>query len=371
MTSAPPPSPDTWKKPDELRLRKTEVHTQTWAGIAQVVLSVATVAAVFVVLWVALQGQQSLKGATQNNLQEAQDNQLSTALTSLGSNDVTERIAGLALLELNAAGRLTSTSIAAFGKPSAYNYYATTLEIYSGFLHGHGVGSTTTASTGGGTQPFGLGYGVPPPGVFSIDIQYAADEITKMLSLTNQVRAVSPVAPAFDLSNDELYGVNFKGMNLSWVDGYMFGIDLRGAVLENVHLSSLDDVENSHLQCADLKYADLQGADLKDANLSGADSDDADLQGANLTGADLQGAYVGGANFSGAQDRKATLTSMYGHAIGLPPNVVTTPGQPRIRPPCLANPSYGDPPMPNPTPLSSPKLRAPSASGGDCPAAMT
>jgi hypothetical protein len=361
MTSAPTPSSDPWK-PDEQRLRTKEVRTQKWAGIAQAVLSVATVAAVVVALTVALQGQQSLKGATQNNLQQAQDNQLSTALTSLGSNNVTERIAGLALLELNASGRLTSTSIAAFGKPSAYNYYTTTLEIFSGFLRSHGVGSMTTAGTGGaGTQPFGLGYGAPPPGAFSIDIQYAADKIAKMLGLKNQVRAVSPVAPAFDLANDELYGVNLRGMNFSWVNAYMVGIDLRGAVLEHVHLSNLNDVENSHLQCADLKYAHLQGADLKDANLSGADLYHADLQGANLTGTDLHGAYVRGANFSGAKDSQATFTSMYGRAIGLPRDVVTTPGQPRIQPPCLANPSYGDPPMPNPTPLASPSA-TPSSS---------
>jgi hypothetical protein len=94
-----------------------------------------------------------LRGATQNNLEQAQDNQFSTALTSLGSNDVTERVAGLALLELNASDRLPSSSIAAFGNPSAYNYYTTTLEIFSGFLHTHGVGSMTTPGTGGGTQP--------------------------------------------------------------------------------------------------------------------------------------------------------------------------------------------------------------------------
>jgi pentapeptide repeat protein len=364
MTSAPTPSPDTPKQTEELRLRKTEVRTQVWAGIAQALLSVATVAAVFVALWVARQGQQSLKSATQNNLEQAQDNQFSTALTSLGSSDVTERIAGLTLLELNAADRLTAISIAAFGKSSAYNYYGATLDIYSGFLHSHGVGSTTTAGTGAGAQPFGVGYGAPPPGAFSIDIQYAADEITKMLGLKNQVRAVSAMAPAFDLANDELYEVNFSGMDLSWVHAYMFGIDLRGAVLEKVHLSSLDDVEDSHLQCADLKYADLQGVDLRDANLSGADLYHADLQGANLTGADLQDAYVRGADFSGAQDSQATLTSMYGKAKGLPPDVVTSPGQPVIQPPCLANPSYGDPSPPHPAPVSSPSATPSSSAIG-------
>jgi Pentapeptide repeats (8 copies) len=351
MASAPTPSPDPWKEAEELRLRRTEVHTQQWTGIAQVVLSVATVATALVALWAALQSQQSLKSATQNNLEQAQDNQLSTALTSLGSNDVTERIAGLTQLELNIADRLTPTSTAAFGTPSAYNYYTTALEIYSGYLQSHGVGSMTTAAgTGGGTRKFGPGYGAPPRGAFSIDTQYAVDEIAKMLDLKNQVHEVSPTVPGFDVANDELYQLNLEGMDFSWVHAYMVGIDLRGAVMEEVHLSALDDVENSHLQCADLKYADLRHADLKDANLSGADLQGADLQHANLTGANLRGAYVSGANFSGAQASQATLTSMHiapGHpATGLPPGVTTMTGQPRIQPSCLANPSYGDPPTP-------------------------
>jgi hypothetical protein len=347
MTSAPTPSPDTWK-PDELRLRRKEVGAQIGVGIAQAVLTVATVATALVALWAALQSQQSLKSATQNNLEQAQDNQFSTALTSLGSNDVTERIAGLTLLELNAADRLTSASTAAFGKPSAYNYYTTALQIYSGFLQSHGVGNLTSTGTGGGTRKFGLGYGVPPPGAFSIDTQYAVDEIAKMLTLKHQVRAVSSVVPAFDLANDELYQVNLEQMDLSWVNAYMVDIDLRGAVMEKVHLSSLDDVEDSHLQCADLKDADLQGADLKDANLSGADLQGADLQGANLSGVNLQGAYVSGANFSGVQDSGATLTTMYvaptRPAIGLPPRAVTVAGQPQTQSLCLGKPNYWDPP---------------------------
>jgi hypothetical protein len=344
MTSPPTPPPDAWK-PDELRLRKTEVRMQLGVGIAQAVLSVATVAAVFVALWVALQGQQSLKTATQNNLEQAQDSQFSTALTSLGSSDVTERTAGLALLELNIADRLTSTSTAAFGKPSAYNYYTTALEILSGYLQSHGVGNMTVCP-GVGPQRFGLGYGSLPCRSFSIDTQYAADEVSKMLGLTSQVRAVSALIPAIDLANDELYQVNLKGMNLSWVNAYMVGIDLRGAIMEKVHLSNLDNVENSHLQCADLQYADLQDADLKDANLSGADLDHADLQGANLTGANLKGASVSDADFSGARDSETVFTSMHGPATGLPPGVVTTTDRPAIQPSCLANPGYGNPPMP-------------------------
>jgi Pentapeptide repeats (8 copies) len=351
MTSPPP---DTWKQPDEHELRKKEVRNQKWSGIAQAVASLATVGAVIVAVFVALQGQQSLKAATQYNLQQTQDNQFSTALTSLGSSDVTERIAGLALLELNAADRLTPMSSAVFGKPSAYNYYTTALELFSGYLHSHGVGSQVMAGASAGTQPFGPGYGTPPPGAFTIDIQYAADEVVKMLTLKNQVRAVSAKPPSFDLSNDELYEVNFTGINLSWVHAYMVGIDLRGAILEQATLNRLDDLENSYLQCADLKYANLQDAHLENANLSGADLAGADLQGAYLEGADLQGADIMGANFSRARVSHATLTTMYGTATGLPPTVVTIAGPPKIQPPCLMNKSYGDLAMPSPTPTPSP-----------------
>lgn len=305
MPPAPTPSPDPWK-PHELRLRRKEVRTQIWIGIVQVVLCAATVAAALGALWTALQSQESLKSATQNNLEQGQDNQFSTALTALGSSDVTERIAGLTLLELNVADRLTPASYAAFGKPSAYNYYINALVIYSGYLQSHGVGSTTAAGAAG-RQKFGPGYGALPPGAFSIDTQDAVDEIETMLDLKDQVRAVSPMVPIFDLSNDELYQLNMKAMDLSWVDAYMVGIDLRGAVMEKVHLSTLDDLEGSHLQCANLKNADLEHADLQDANLSGADLQGADLQHANLTGADLRGAYVSGANFFGARTAKPPL----------------------------------------------------------------
>ena len=73
------------------------------------------------------------------------------------------------------------------------------------------------------------------------------------------------------------------------------------------------------------------------------------MQHANLTGADLRGADVSGADFSGAQASQATLTTVYvapGHpATGLPPGVAAITGQPQLQPSCLANPSYGDPPV--------------------------
>ena len=151
---------DGWK-PREESLRKSEISIQKWTGIAQVVLSIATIAAVLVAGYVAYQGQQALKVTTQYNLQQGLDNQLSTALTSLGSSDTTERIAGLVLLRRNATDRLMPRSIAVFGEQSALSYYRTALKVFSGYLSSHG--KEFLASHRGDAQPFGLGYGKFPP----------------------------------------------------------------------------------------------------------------------------------------------------------------------------------------------------------------
>jgi hypothetical protein len=345
---------DPWKT-DEKSLRQKEVRNQKWTILTQAVASMATVAAVIVALFVAYQGQQSLKSATQYNLQQAQDNQFSTALNSLGSSDPTERIAGLVLLRLNAADRLTPASSAVFGKQNAYSYYTTALEIFSGYLRSHGMDFLASVSTGHGSQSFGPGYGTLPPPGFTLDIQYALDEIGQMLSLREQVSALSHETPGFDLSNDELYEENLTGMNLSWVHAYMYGIDLRGAVMEGSYLSGRDDLEHSYLQCADLAGAHLQGAHMEGADLRGADLAGADLHRTYLAGADLQGADINGANFSGARDSGANLEGMYGSNVkGLPSGVVPNTTQPPSQLSCLTDKNYWDQPSAAPAPTSSP-----------------
>jgi len=57
------------------------------------------------------------------------------------------------------------------------------------------------------------------------------------------------------------------------------------------------NLQDAHLQCADLRHTDLrhahlQCADLRDAKLRGADLQGANLRAADLRGADLQGAYL-------------------------------------------------------------------------------
>jgi Pentapeptide repeats (8 copies) len=343
---------DDWDS-EQKSLRRSEIQIQKWTGIAQVAVSIATVTAVLVAGYVAYQGQQTLKATTQYNLQQAQSDQLSTALTSLGSGDPTERIAGLVLLRRNAADRLMPKSIAVFGEQSALSYYKTALKVFSGYLSSHG--KEFLASHRGDAQPFGLGYGKLPPLGFSIDIQYAIDEVKQMMNLKEEVQAITRDAPAFDLANDELYEENFSGMDLSWVISYMKGIDLRGAVLTNLHLSNLDNLPYSHFQCASLQGAILKGAHLEHADFRGADLTGAHLEGAYLAGADFQGANVTRANFSSAKGlRPKKLKYMYGSAIGLPSGVVPSSTKPPDLPTCLALSSYGNPPKGNLSPTFSP-----------------
>ena len=144
-------------------------------------------------------------------------------------------------------------------------------------------------------------------------------------------------------------------MDLSWVISYMYGIDLRGAVLTNLHLSNLDDVGHAYLQCAELRNAILKGAHLEHANLRGADLTGAHLEGAYLAGADLQGANVTGADFSGAMGLEPEkLKHVYGSAKGLPPGVAPSTIKPPNLSSCLADESYGNPPRGNLSPTFSP-----------------
>jgi hypothetical protein len=141
-------------QPDELEFREKEARRQWWGILIQAVASLGTV---IVAAVVAFQGQQAYTSATHVSLQQAQDNQLSTALTSLGSSDVAERIAGLVLLEQNAEDRVAPDSIAVFGRQSAYNHYTDVLAILSGYIRTHGSDILTPVSQVGHRSARGMG----------------------------------------------------------------------------------------------------------------------------------------------------------------------------------------------------------------------
>ena len=327
-----------------------------WTDRTQVAASVATALAVIVAIWVAGQGQVTVDHNSQVTLRQSEDAQLSTAITAIGSSDTAEEIAGLLLLARNTSNRFTLMGETEEPPADVYGDYTTALQILSGYLSSHGE----TFLADSGTQrsaSFGRGYGVPPsPGV-PLDIIYAANQIKFLLAsdMQSNVAALKvAVRPALDLSNDELIGQPWTGVNFSWMSAYMVGIDLRGASLESSQWSTDSDLANSDLQCADLQ--------------------DANFQGANLSNADLEGAYVQGADFRGANIKGAVFKQLYGAAKWSrhPPGIVTLSVHKWNPATCLRNSTFwrgqpasvsAPPSLSSPKPSSSPTPRSSVSNG--------
>jgi hypothetical protein len=256
---------------------------------AQVVASIASAAAVIVAIWVATQGQVTVDRSARATLQQSEDAQLSTAITALGSGNTSEEIAGLLLLARNTSNRFALMSDTRETTAGVSGDYTTALQILSGYLSSHGQAYLT------GTSPplaatFGRGYGSPPSPGIPLDMVYAADQVKFLLSsgIAASVAALDAgPPPALDLSNDELAGQPWQGVNFGWIHAYLVGIDLRGADLGQSTWSARSDLSGAYLQCADLTGANFRGANLSGANLSGADVQGADFTGANLDGAIL------------------------------------------------------------------------------------
>jgi hypothetical protein len=256
---------------------------------AQVIASLASAAAVIVAIWVATQGQVTVDRNAKATLQQSEDAQLSTAITAIGSGDTSEEIAGLLLLTRNTSSRFALMGEIGETPADVSSDYTTALQILSGYLSSHGQDYLTGISPPlSGT--FGRGYGLPPSPGIPLDMIYAADQVKFLLSsgIAASVAALDAgPPPALDLSNDELSGQPWQGINFAWINAYLVGIDLRGADLGQSQWSAHSDLSGAYLQCANLAGANFRGADLRDADLSGAD-----VQGANFTGADLQGAVL-------------------------------------------------------------------------------
>lgn len=99
------------------------VRDKTWADRAQVIVAGATLAALFVTIIVACQGQQTVNHNSQVTMRQSLDTQLSTAITAIGSSDTAEEVAGLLLLAQNTQSRFTLQRET--GEPAADVYSAT------------------------------------------------------------------------------------------------------------------------------------------------------------------------------------------------------------------------------------------------------
>ena len=354
--SDPSPEPPA---PSGSALENVQKRTQIKANRAQVagvtVSAVVSVAAFVLAGIVACQGQQTVNQNTQSTLRQSEDNQLSTAITALGSGNMAERIAGLQLLEQNASSRIAIASKTGEPPADVFTNYQTALRIFSGYLRSQGQdflnGTRTTAAA-----PFGRGYGVPAPPGLPIDINYAGDQVKYLLTLQNKVTALNSGQPVIDLSHDELFKQSWPGINFGWITPFMPGIDLRGSNLESAHWANKSDLTNSYLQCADLKGAQLPRADLGNADLRGADLQGAVFRKANLSNADLRGANVQGANFSHAGLHGVKASYVYGVATWLRPprgmRVLPVAQWENNRDSCLANRAFWDnlPAAPGPSP---------------------
>lgn len=275
------------------RQKKRYKRSQTWAGWAQVVASLAALATAGVAVYVAHLGQVTVNRDAQAALQQSEETQQSAAITALGSSSASERVAGMLLLAQNTANRFALAAKAGEGRAQLFTDYITALQTLSAYLSS---GSRTLLAATAKTQhsvPFGPGYGrLLQPG--PIDLQYAVDQVSFLLSrhVQREVMSEREGQPAIDLSSDELSGAYFAGANFGWVDGDLFAIDLRGASLDNSSWSRSSDLSRAYLQCADLRDSDFRGADLRYADLSGANVEGADFTGAELKGVKI--AYVYG-----------------------------------------------------------------------------
>jgi hypothetical protein len=278
-----------------------------------------------VAAWVAYVGQESAKTAANSGVQQAVQSQLSTAITALGSDQPAQRMAGLVLLRRNAADQVEAPLPISRAKQKAYSTYIMALDVLGTYIHMNSP-AFSSAQSSAVHSIFGLGHGIPAHNQVPLDVLKAASQMQLLLDMQSSVRQSSVrslhpgTSPAIDLANDELYGVNWRGIKFDWLSGvFLKGIDLRAADLEGSRWGGLAYLRNSHLQCAYLPNADLRGSDLTDANLSGAN--------------------VNGADFRGAKLRGAKLTGVVGTAKGLPPGLPLSSWNQQT---CAANQAYWD-----------------------------
>ena len=105
-------------------------------------------------------------------------------------------------------------------------------------------------------------------------------------------------------------GVHFEGADLgnARLEGsFLGGAHLEECFLGGAHLAGVY-LEGAHLEGASLEGAHLEGAHLAGAHLEGANLAGAHLEGAHLAGAHLAGAHLAGAHLEGANLAGALLS---------------------------------------------------------------
>jgi hypothetical protein len=294
------PSAD-WK-PHELELRHREVKTQEKTLRTQKIVAVftlLTVATAAVGAYLSFESTlNSIKVTEQNFTKQAEEGRLQTAVSAIGGSTPAERVAGLTLLVQDTVDRVEAAKSGSNrDQVDAHSRYASALYIIGAFIR-------TTTVAGAGSKSWGPGYGIPPG---SAEVTYAGNELQRLID-NHAIVVTFPLGASFglDLSNAQLYGMPWKGIDFSWMEGHFFdGIDLRAAILTNSKWGG-SSLKHSYLQCAHLqgstfggnRRASMENADLRGADLGGAHID-ADLRGARFEGANLNNAHFDGSILEG------------------------------------------------------------------------
>jgi uncharacterized protein YjbI with pentapeptide repeats len=152
------------------------------------------------------------------------------------------------------------------------------------------------------------------------DVQRREEELAKVSRLSflqgrdlRFANFFNAVLPRLDLRSrrdgDELIETRLEGADLRFAQMQQVLLDdanLQGALLRGAQLQG-GSLPRAALQGVDLTQAQLQEANLVGAQLNGAVLRDAQLQGANLSTAVLHGTNLAGAHLQGANLRNAQL----------------------------------------------------------------
>jgi Pentapeptide repeats (8 copies) len=311
--------PESWEE----ETRREEIRYQRhghWAGLVALFVGSITAGAAVFAAW---QAAAAVSTAQEAVLRSSREQRLTNGIEAMGGDSPAQRIAGISLMRRSVSNELLrvtdpdtddSDALDRDRKEAMAAYLATVdaLENY--------VGQWRPARDRDE-------YDVPK------DVFYAAKELNQLLDPDLGARVADMHGTVgVDLSLAQLTGVNWKGIDLSWLDGHWLpGIDLRAATLTKSRWGT-SSLEDAHLQCANLEgasmanpdsteevlpgtsllHADLRGANLTDADLRGADLRWARLGGADLTGVDLTGAMMWGADLTATTVEAGQLEGAHG-----------------------------------------------------------
>lgn len=345
MGQARPPSSDDFETKDPLRRREVEANENSAAAqirsaraqtLATAVQALSALVGVFVAgaaLWAVFQARDAVEVAREGVERQAEENRLSTAMDSIGAEQVPERVGGFTILRRHVETMMERAADEPVEEQrETLRLVDTSLDIFEQYLKNPIASNGNARPTVTAETPRGWGWPDVPP-----DVVYAANELEQMLELGDAVEGLAGEdprdnpPPSVDLSNVQLWGQPWAGIDFRWLKALSApGIDLRSANLETSKWGKEATLSNSYLQCANLMNAgfagttaegtDFRGANLTDANFRYADLLGADFRRANLKNVDFTGSDVEGANFKGANlnGTKLSLATNVQMAHGLP-----------------------------------------------------